>query len=151
MMETYWSKLGTENDTYMMTDTNSFAWATGGLNMTARDAAKFGQLIVNKGELHGERIFSEETYKRISTGDVSKFAKGSHAENLPGGAYSSYFWLTNNDDNAMMAKGMYSQFIYMNPEKDIVVVRLASAEFPSSAQYDLEMQEVFKAISDNLS
>ncbi|WP_087016318.1 serine hydrolase domain-containing protein [Thaumasiovibrio subtropicus] len=151
MSDKFWSQLGAENHTTLMADTNTFAWATGGLFMTARDAAKFGQLIVNQGEYNGERIFDKSVYDRITTGDASKFADSAYEARIPGGAYSSFFWLTNNDDDAIMAKGMYAQYIYMNPTTDVVIVRLASPEISSMPEYDLDMLAVFDTISTHLS
>jgi len=45
-----WTKLGAENDCYWMADPTGFVVASGGLNMTTRDLARFGRLMLNDGK-----------------------------------------------------------------------------------------------------
>ncbi len=53
------SKLGFESEAYYVTDGYGVAFALGGLNMSARDYAKFGQLYLDYGKWHGEQIVPE--------------------------------------------------------------------------------------------
>ncbi|MGF1721135.1 beta-lactamase family protein [Vibrio kyushuensis] len=149
LSELFLKDLGTEDDVYMMADTKTHAWATGGLNMTARDAARFGQLLVNKGQFGGKQIFPESVIKSIENSDVC--LGEAFKERIPGGAYSSFFWLTNDEDGSYMAKGMFSQYIYINPTKEVVIVRLASPEVSAKPEYDMEMLPLFKAVAEELS
>jgi len=149
--ELFFGKMGSQDRAFMMADTNTYAWATGGINMSARDAAKFGQMMADKGTVNGEQVFSESVYNRITTGDASKFAGTPYDARIPGGAYSSFFWLTNDSDGSFMAKGMFSQYIYVNPTKNVVIVRFASPEISSMPEYDIDMLKVFGSISKHLS
>lgn len=150
MAELFWKELGAESHTYVMTDTNTFAWTTGGLNMSARDAARFGQVMGNRGQFDGKQIFPASVVESIEQGDTAPFAGNIYDERIPGGAYSSFFWLINDEDGAYMAKGMFGQSIYINPTKDVVVVRLASPEVSSKPEFDLDMLKVFNEISNAL-
>ncbi|GEA49491.1 6-aminohexanoate-dimer hydrolase [Vibrio inusitatus NBRC 102082] len=150
MAELFWNELGAEDQAYIMTDTNTFAWTTGGLNMSARDAARFGQVMANRGQFAGKQIFPASVVESIEQGDTAPFVGSAYDERIPGGAYSSFFWLTNDEDGSYMAKGMFGQYIYINPTKDVVVVRLASPEVSSKPEFDLDMLEVFKQISNAL-
>ena len=150
MAELFWNELGAESHTYMMADTNTFAWTTGGLNMSARDAARFGQVMANRGEFLGKQIFPTSVTESIEQGDTAPFAGSAYDERIPGGAYSSFFWLTNDEDGSYMAKGMFGQYIYINPTKDVVVVRLASPEVSSKPEFDIDMLKVFSKISNSL-
>ncbi|KHA59479.1 hypothetical protein NL53_17240 [Vibrio variabilis] len=148
--ELFFDRMGSEDRAYIMADTNTYAWATGGLNISLRDAAKFGQMMVDKGKVNGTKLFSEDVYHNITTGDASKFKGTPYDSRIPGGAYSSYFWLTNDDDGSFLAKGMFSQYIYMNPKKNIVIVRFASPQISSMPEYDLDMLTAFRAIAQSL-
>ena len=44
-----WSKIGAEHDAYIAVDRAYMPVATGGYNATARDSARFGVLIRDKG------------------------------------------------------------------------------------------------------
>ena len=146
--ELFMNDLGAEHNPYMMVDTNTYAWATGGVNKSARDAARFGQMMASRGEFNGKRIFPESIMENITNGDADTFATSSYGDRIPGGAYSSYFWLLNDGDGAFMAKGLYAQYIYMNPAKDVVIVRFATPEISGSQKYDVEMVKLFKSIAD---
>ena len=51
-----WAKLGTEHDAFIAVDRAYIPVATGGYNATARDAARFGVMIRDKGVFRGERV-----------------------------------------------------------------------------------------------
>ena len=88
-----WSKLGTECEAYYMLDGRGQPFATGGLSICARDMARFGQMMLNGGHLHGQRIVPDVVIKKIRTlGNKEAFAKGPRASTYPNGAYRDY-WL----------------------------------------------------------
>jgi CubicO group peptidase (beta-lactamase class C family) len=50
-----WQRLGVERDGYMWINALGEEMAGGGLNMTAADAARFGQMILQNGRFNGQR------------------------------------------------------------------------------------------------
>ncbi|MCX7006910.1 MAG: serine hydrolase [Kiritimatiellaeota bacterium] len=46
---------------------NRYAWPAGGLFSTASDLAKFGQMMLNGGVHHGQRLVSAAAFKRMTT------------------------------------------------------------------------------------
>lgn len=88
------------------------------LNARARDFAKIGRLYKNKGNWNGKQIVSQEWVEestKLDTSDGSaKF-------------YQYQWWLpTPNED--FMAVGILGQFVYVNPSKDLIIVRLGKNE-----------------------
>jgi CubicO group peptidase (beta-lactamase class C family) len=88
------------------------------LNARARDFAKIGRLYKNKGNWNGKQIVSqkwvEESTKLDTTEGSAKY-------------YQYQWWLpTPNED--FMAEGILGQFIYVNPTKDLIIVRLGKNE-----------------------
>lgn len=88
------------------------------LNARARDFAKIGRLYKNKGNWNGKQIVSkkwvEESTKLDTTEGSASF-------------YQYQWWLpTPNED--FMAEGILGQFIYVNPAKDLIIVRLGKKE-----------------------
>jgi CubicO group peptidase (beta-lactamase class C family) len=88
------------------------------LNARARDFAKIGRLYKNKGNWNGKQIVSqkwvEESTKLDTSEGSAKF-------------YQYQWWLpTPNED--FMAEGILGQFVYVNPTKDLIIVRLGKKE-----------------------
>jgi CubicO group peptidase (beta-lactamase class C family) len=54
--EKLWHPLGAESDAYWLIDTAGMEMAYGGLNATARDYAKFGELFRNKGRWNDTQL-----------------------------------------------------------------------------------------------
>lgn len=84
------------------------------INARARDFAKLGRLYLHKGNWNGKQVISKE-WVRTST----------HADTSNGGVwhYRYQWWLpTRNGD--FMARGLLGQFIYVNPAKNLIIVRL---------------------------
>ena len=51
-----WQKIGAEHDAFIEVDRAYIPVATGGFNATARDAARYGMMIRDKGVFRGERV-----------------------------------------------------------------------------------------------
>ncbi len=83
------------------------------VNARARDFAKIGRLYLNKGNWNGKQIVSEKWVEESTT-----------AEQKNGGVsyYQHQWWLTQNGD--FMAQGILGQYIYVNPSKNMIIVRL---------------------------
>lgn len=54
--ERIWSQIGMEENAYYVTDETNIEQASAGLNATARDMARFGQLLLNNGKYNGKQI-----------------------------------------------------------------------------------------------
>ena len=84
------------------------------INATARDFAKFGLLYLHKGNWQGRQIVPEAWVEK-STAVDKKY-----------GAWEGYqyqWWLPSLEGD-FTAEGHLGQFIYVNPAKDLVIVRL---------------------------
>lgn len=151
MSEMIWSRLGPECEGYYLLDGGGVAFSTGGMVLCARDVARFGQMILNGGYFGGKQVVPDSVVaKFFSAGDVEAFAKGSHADVYPGGAYRDYWWVTNNADDVIMAKGIYGQYIYINPAKKVVIARQASEKISADKRRFAEIEAAFQAIADHL-
>lgn len=84
------------------------------INARARDFAKIGRLYLNKGKWNGKQIVSEKWVEESTKVDSKE---GSIDE------YQYQWWLPTNDGD-FMAQGILGQFIYVNPSKNIVIVRI---------------------------
>ena len=101
---------------------------------SARDWARIGLLMLNRGEINGQRLLSEEFVRLASTPNPSDNEK----------AYGYQFWLNAGDEalrwpnipkDAYAAMGNRSQIVMIIPSEDLVFVRLGwtSGEYPTDA------------------
>ena len=127
MSENIWQKLGMEEDAYVMVDSVGTPLQGAGLNATARDLARFGEMLRRGGEFNGQRIFDkavlEDTF--VKGGDREKFKAGGMPFR-PGYSYRNQWWMLHNADGAYEASGVHGQMIHVNPAAEMVVVKLAS-------------------------
>jgi CubicO group peptidase (beta-lactamase class C family) len=99
----------------------------GNLSLTARDAAKLGQLVLNEGEFGGRRIVSaswirESLAPRVPLAPTERYAD----------AYGYFFWskihaLADGPVRVHFASGSGGNKIYVVPQLDLVVVVVSTA------------------------
>jgi CubicO group peptidase (beta-lactamase class C family) len=150
LSSTIWSKLAAEHDAYFMLDSIGTESGGGGLNATLRDLARFGEIMRNKGKFNGQQILPETAVADIEKGgDKEKFAKAGYAL-LNGWSYRDMWWITNNEHNAYMARGIYGQSIYIDPKAEIAIVRYASHPVAANAANDPVTLPAFMAVAKEL-
>ncbi|WP_229738215.1 serine hydrolase domain-containing protein [Sinisalibacter lacisalsi] len=112
MAEHIFAPLGLEADPYFLADGTGAAFVLGGLNMTARDYARFGQLILQGGRWGEVQVVPENWVMEMT------------AESAPGERprYGYQWWLPNDGrPGEVFAQGLYGQYIWIDPRNDAVV------------------------------
>jgi CubicO group peptidase (beta-lactamase class C family) len=96
-------------------------------NAVARDYAKFGQLVLNKGNWNGKQIVSE---KYIAEATAPATSLKDRTENdQPVDFYGYQYWMVNHSGvHAIAQNGLFGQYVYIIPEKNAVVVRLGESK-----------------------
>jgi hypothetical protein len=120
LQEKIWSPLGMEYDASWSIDRkkNGLEKTFCCLNARARDFAKIGRLYKNKGNWNGKQIVSQRWVEESTKLDTSEGSAN---------FYQYQWWLpTPNED--FMAEGILGQFVYVNPTKDLIIVRLGKNE-----------------------
>lgn len=126
MSERIWSKLGMDEDAYVMVDPVGTPLQGAGLNATARDLARFAEMLRRGGEFNGQRVFAKAVLDdTLKGGDREKF-KASGMTFRPGYSYRNQWWLLHNADGAFEASGVHGQMIHINPAAELVVVKLSA-------------------------
>src|SRR5690606_28446125 len=90
-----WSRIGAEQDGYFMVDRIGTESGGGGLNITLRDLARFGEMMRNHGRAaNGQQVLPKAVIEDIRRGgDPAKFAKAGFAT-LPGWSYRNMWWVS---------------------------------------------------------
>lgn len=98
----------------------------GGLAVTGNDLLRFGKLLLNKGVWNGQQILPPSLIEHLT----------SRKNRMEGSwwGYASCFWrngyLTEHhlDGTDFHAAGYGGQFLYINPEHNIIILRMGTAE-----------------------
>jgi len=127
LSERFWSKLGMEQDAYFNVDAIGVEYAGGGLNLTLRDMARFGEMIRLGGKFNGQQIVPKSVIADIRRGGSRDHFAQAGYKTLPGWSYRDMWWVSHNEHGAFTARGIYGQGIYIDPTAEMVIVRFASA------------------------
>lgn len=121
--ETYSANLGFEKAPIYMTDGKNVAFALGGLNLTTRDYAKFGQMFLRGGEFNGTQVVPRDWVEASTVHSAP--TKG---ERRVGYGYQWWIPMPQFGPNAgdYTACGIYGQYIYVNPARGIVIAKNAA-------------------------
>ncbi len=95
------------------------------LAMTARDLARFGRLLLRRGEWNGERLLSADwVADSTQWNQLPESAFPPEYRAIGWRNYGFQWWLGSQLDREFFALGKDGQFLYVNPRRDVIVVRL---------------------------
>ncbi len=123
LSEKVWQPLGMNSAALVIIDSkkHDMAHTFGGVTMNIMDLAKIGRLYLNKGMWDGKRIVSEDWIVSSTRYDVTNFGYHYNWYNL---SYNNYY-LTRYP--GYFALGIFQQTLYVNPRKNLIIVRLGSS------------------------
>ena len=118
--EKLWTPLGMEYDASWSIDKNK-----NGLEKTyccvnarARDFAKLGRLYLHNGNWNGTQLLPESWVEESTKVDTLESSS----------RYYQYQWWLPTPDGDFVATGLLGQYIYVNPAKELIIVRLGKNE-----------------------
>ena len=152
--EKIWSKIGMQDDAFYLTDKQEVEMSLGGLNVTLRDMAKFGQLYLNNGKWNGNQIVPSE-WVANSTIPLDKHVQPNAGDEFSSDAwgYGYQWWVPGPEVSDYTAHGIYNQFIYINPESNVVIAKTSSNyNFVDERQYTKDAHiAIFRTIAKSFS
>ncbi|MCR5856170.1 serine hydrolase [Mesorhizobium sp. J428] len=125
--EKLWHPLGMEDDAHWLVDSEGMEMAFGGLMATARDFAKLGELFRLNGRCDGKQIVPEAWVKASVTPDGPHLIPGDHGLSDTAFGYGYQWWLMDGENGEFSAIGVYNQFVYVHPDRDLVIVKLSAS------------------------
>lgn len=133
--ERVWSKLGAERDAFWIVGPLAFETSGSGLLSTLPDMARFGQMLLHKGQFNGQQILPAAVVEDIQAGgDPAAFARGpAAAPTNTGWSYHHQWWHTHNPYGAYFAMGYGGQMLYIAPAAKLVIAKFSSYPTPTPA------------------
>lgn len=132
-----WSKLGTEHDGLIAVDRAYMPVATGGMSTTLRDAARFGQMILNRGKVDGEQIIPAhwvDQTLQLTDKDRQKMKANPRYQDNAWIAYKNMWWVLDDKKGECAAVGIHGQVIYINRSANVVIAYFSSDSTASAAR-----------------
>ena len=155
LSELIWQRLGMGNDGYIAVDLAGAAIHDGGLCATARDVARFGQLLLDDGRARsGAQVLPDWWTQDVLTGAADAkdaFAHTSSFETgMPGGHYRHQLWVPFAGGQVVVALGIHGQMVYVDQATRTVGVKLSTWPLPQSADRFHDTLTAFGVIAAHL-
>ncbi|MEM7268900.1 MAG: serine hydrolase [Pseudomonadota bacterium] len=136
--ERLWKPMGAESSAYVTVDRIGGARGAGGVNMTARDLARVGQLMIQGGARDGRQVIPESWIRDIEeNGDKSAWEAGNFAEKF--GAldmhYRSKWYVHRGDKPLVHGLGIHGQYLFVDRARNLSVAWFSSGAEPLSDTY----------------
>ena len=127
-----WRHLGGRGAANVTVDRVGIARAAGGISVTARDLARFGQMMLDGGAAGGRQVVPAGWIEDIrGNGDRQAWVNGNFAGLFGKGRYRSCWYDTRDDHGSLAAIGIHEQWIWIDPVRRVVLVKLSSRPEPS--------------------
>ncbi len=132
--------LGLEAEPYYLTDGHETAFVLGGLNLTTRDYARFGQMVLQNGAWQGAQLVPA-AWLAESTRPSAKTASGNRQ-------YGYQWWMAPDaQEGEFFGRGIYGQYIYINKPLGVVIaVNAADRQFRAAGAHDSNI-DMFRALA----
>jgi CubicO group peptidase (beta-lactamase class C family) len=147
-----WTRLGVEEDASIVVDRAGMAMAGGGMSLTLRDLARFGEMMRSGGSFNGRQIIPTDVVEDIAGGaDRENFRRAGYVT-LPGASYRNQWWVLHNRFGAYSARGIHGQACYVAPGADMVIARFASHPTAANGNGPLDRVSLpaYEALAEHL-
>ena len=153
MQEKLCDPLGFESPGYWLIDSGGREMAFAGLNLTARDFAKLGELYRCGGNWHGKQVVPTDWVSQSIRCDEPHLQPGKvDVGGIPFDiGYGYQWWIPPGDRGEFTAIGVYNQFVYVDPSRNVTIVKQSANPIYGSPDDDhtseLETLEFLRAVA----
>ncbi len=146
--EKIWSKIGMERAALFQVDEYGTPFSGGGLNASLRDLARFGELMRNNGRFGDAQILHPDVVADIRGGAQYPAFAEPLDNSLASWSFRSMWWVTGNENQAFMARGVHGQSLYIDPTRELVIARFASHPVAANKANDCISLPLYQRLSD---
>ncbi|MDH3447839.1 MAG: beta-lactamase family protein [Gammaproteobacteria bacterium] len=148
MSRQLWQPMGAEKNAYITVDRKGAPRTAGGICVVPRDLLRFGELVRNRGMANGRQVIPGWWIDDCSQGGSREaWQRGESSKEFPDGRYRNKWYQTGNEHQVMLAIGIHSQWIYINPVTEVTIVKLSAQDEPLRLELDGINQQAFANIS----
>ncbi|MCR8746235.1 serine hydrolase domain-containing protein [Romboutsia lituseburensis] len=144
-----WKRIGVENDAYW-TLSNNKELAMGGLSISLRDYARFAKIYLNNGKFNNEQIIPSKWIEESIDIREYHLRPGVNNDSYNTFGYGYKWWIPEGNEKEFMAIGIYSQWIYINLSKNVIIVKTSAHPGFMDKDHELKTLALFRSIVGNL-
>ena len=133
LSEKLWAPMGAKGPAMVTVDRAGSARAAGGMSLTARDLARFGELVLNAGRApDGRQVIPESWVDDMRrNGDRDAWLAGTFLPTHPDGRYRSCWYQIGDAHDCFAGDGIHNQKLFVDPAANIVLVKYSSDPLPT--------------------
>ena len=148
MADLLFKKAGINHEANVTVDKWGASRAAGGISISPYDLLLISELVRNYGSNDNGQIIPASWIEDFrNSKNNSSYLNQDNLERFPKGNYRSKWYQTGFKDNEFCAIGIHGQNIWINPNKEITIVRMSSASDPINIQTEELMFSVFDEIN----
>jgi hypothetical protein len=142
-------KLGMSKDIWCVKNAEGISWGGSGVIITLRDFARFGQMVLNLGEVDGEQIIDREFMKQATSVQMFNCVTNNYSP-LKCGGYGYLMWIA---PNAACFRGMGLQECFCFMDKGLLFAcqgdtQGSGLDYADSVVYDMLKYMVYDKIGE---
>ena len=148
MADLLFKKAGINHEANVTVDKWGASRAAGGISVSPYDLLLLSELVRNHGSNKNGQVIPEAWIEDfVNNKNNNSYLNQDNLERFPNGNYRSKWYQTGFKDNEYCAIGIHGQNIWINPQKEITIVRMSSASDPINIKTEELMFSVFDEIS----
>ncbi len=137
--------MGAHSDVHITVDRIGTSRTAGGLSVTPRHLARFGDMVRHQ----GNDVVGQNWIADLWTGGSREaWRNGDQADHFPQGSYRSFWHGTGMGELA--AIGMHGQWIWIDPRTKTVIVKQSCQILPTDEVLHLAITDVLRFVSKTL-
>lgn len=131
-----WQPMGAAHDAFVTIDSRGAARCSGGVCATARDVARLGQLVLDRGRRGPRQVVPARVIEDLwSGGDAAAWRAGQFgasfaAMGLGTTRYRNGWYIVDGPPRLLFAMGIHGQNLFVVPDHELVIVKLSSLVTP---------------------
>ena len=145
---------GCLHDGYITLDTFGAPRVSGGMCLGIYDLLIIGEMVRNRGYANGCQVVPASWIDDVMAARDNRIWRaqnqGEGHRLFASGNYRSLWYQTGFNDQDICAIGIHGQWLWINPKKELVIVKLASHHSEVDTDTDRLMLAAFAAIADTL-
>jgi hypothetical protein len=142
---------GIINDANVTLDRFGATRSAGGISISPYDLLLISEMVRTNGANKNGQIVPENWINDIKNyEDNSCYLNQDDLKRFPNGNYRSKWYQTGFEENEFCAIGIHGQNIWINPKKELTIIRMSSASDPINIKTEELMFSVFKEIGNAL-
>lgn len=150
LSEKIWQPAGMEFDAVWALDAEGLEQAMGGLAMSLRDYGRFGLIYLNEGRWEDKQLIPASWVNESVTPDQEHLLPGEKERSFTEFGYQYQWWVPRKPRGDFLALGIFGQHIYVDPENNVVIVKLSADDSTFWPNVEYKQVEYLQALSESL-